>query len=105
MSGSGAADRKFNSLAEFYPVYLSEHRDSRCRTAHFLGSTLGLVCLCFALLERNLSFVLLGLIGGYACAWFGHYVFEKNRPATFTHPWYSFLCDWLMYRDMWLNRL
>ena len=97
--------RKFNSLGEFYPYYLSEHRDPRCRTAHFIGSTFGLVCLIFSLIEQNLGFLLLGLAGGYACAWFGHFVYEKNRPATFKYPLYSFLCDWLMYRDMWLNRL
>jgi len=26
--------------------------------------------------------------------------FEKNRPATFTHPIYSFMGDWVMWKDM-----
>jgi len=30
----------------------------------------------------------------------GHYVFEKNRPATFKHPLYSLLGDWVMYGQM-----
>ncbi|MBT8422767.1 MAG: DUF962 domain-containing protein [Gammaproteobacteria bacterium] len=97
--------RQFGSLREFYPYYLSEHQDPRCRQTHFIGTTFGLACLLFAVLTANLSFILLGLAGGYACAWFGHAVYEKNKPATFKYPFYSFLSDVLMYRDMWLNRL
>ncbi len=97
--------RRFGSLAEFYPYYLTEHRDPRCRAAHFVGTTFGLVCLIFTAFTANLSFLLLGLAGGYAAAWFGHAVFEKNRPATFRYPLYSFLADWLMYRDMWRGQL
>ena len=102
---TSAQPESFESLSAFYPYYLSEHQDPRCRDAHFAGTTFGLICLVFALATLNFSFVLLGLAGGYACAWFGHAVYEKNRPATFRHPLYSFLCDWLMYRDMWLGRL
>lgn len=99
------AQRQFASLREFYPHYLAEHRDARCRDAHFVGTTFALVCLAFAAVTLNAWLLVLGLVGGYASAWFGHAVFEKNRPATFRHPVYSFVCDWLMYRDMWLGRL
>jgi hypothetical protein len=27
-------------------------------------------------------------------------VFEKNQPATFKHPLYSFMGDWVMYWQM-----
>ena len=30
----------FNSFAEFYPFYLSEHGNRTCRRLHFAGSTL-----------------------------------------------------------------
>jgi hypothetical protein len=36
-------------------------------------------------------------VAGYAFAWAGHFGFEKNRPATFKYPVYSFLADWVMY--------
>ena len=42
---------------------------------------------------------------GYGFAWVGHYVYEKNRPATFKYPFYSFMGDFVMYKDIWLGRL
>jgi hypothetical protein len=38
-------------------------------------------------------------------AWVGHYFFEHNRPVTFTHPVYSFVGDWAMFRDMLIGRI
>ncbi|VVN48936.1 hypothetical protein PS659_06151 [Pseudomonas fluorescens] len=44
-------------------------------------------------------------LAGYSFAWVGHFFFEKNRPATFQHPFYSLLGDFVMYRDMVLGRV
>jgi hypothetical protein len=46
-----------------------------------------------------------GLLTGYALAWIGHFVFEKNRPATFRHPLYSLLGDFVMARDVLARRI
>ena len=35
----------------------------------------------------------------------GIFFFEKNRPATFKHPFYSFMGDWVMMKDIILGRL
>jgi hypothetical protein len=42
---------------------------------------------------------------GYGFAWLGHFFFEKNKPATFTYPWYSLLGDWVMYKDILMGKL
>jgi hypothetical protein len=42
---------------------------------------------------------------GYGCAWIGHAFFERNRPATFRHPLYSFAGDWVMFRDVLSGRI
>ena len=44
-------------------------------------------------------------VAGYGFAWVGHFFFEKNRPATFKHPFYSFMGDWVMMKDIILGRL
>mgnify|MGYP000132622289 CR=1 FL=1 len=95
----------YASFAEFYPYYLQEHKNRTCRLMHFIGSTGVLLVLVFAIITQQwLSLLALPVIG-YGFAWIGHFVFEKNRPATFKHPWYSLLGDWVMYKDIWTGKL
>ena len=53
--------------------------------------------------KADARWLLLAPIAGYGFAWTGHFFFEKNRPATFKHPLYSFAGDWVMFWDI-LNR-
>ena len=91
---------RFRSFAEFYPFYLDEHRHRVCRQLHFAGSCIVLLLLLTELLTRDAWWLLLVPLVGYGFAWVGHFVFEKNRPATFQHPWYSLLGDWRMFADV-----
>ena len=97
--------KSFRSFAEFYPYYLCEHRTRSCRRLHFLGSTLTLVFVALLLVTGDAQYLLYALLSGYGLAWIGHFVFEKNKPASFKRPLYSFAGDWVMYRDIWLGRL
>jgi hypothetical protein len=102
---SVAIEKHYNSFAEFYPDYLNEHTNRTCRELHFVGSTLALLSLLALVLTGNLWFLLLGLVCGYGFAWIGHFGFEKNQPATFRHPLYSFMGDWVMYWQMLTGQL
>ena len=104
-TGSAVDPRQFKSFAEFYPFYLSEHANLTCRRLHFAGSTLSLLCLVALVLTLNPLWLLAGLVAGYGVAWVGHFGFEKNKPASFKRPLYSFMGDWAMYRDIWLGRV
>ena len=97
--------RRFASFREFYPFYLSEHANRISRRLHFFGScgVLGLVL--GALATRNAWWLLGALACGYGFAWIGHFFFEKNRPATFRHPFYSFAGDWVMFVDILRGRV
>ena len=95
-----AEEKTYQSLAEFYPYYLSEHENRTSRRLHLIGSSIGLIHLFYALISWQYQPLLLGLIIGYGFAWVGHFFFEKNKPATFKYPLYSFCSDWLMYRDI-----
>ena len=97
--------RRFASFREFYPFYLDEHRHPVSRRLHFIGSCGVLVLLLVALLTANAWWLLAALACGYGCAWIGHFFFEKNRPATFTHPVYSFMGDWVMFKDILAGRI
>ena len=88
---------RFNSFAEFYPFYLSEHAKRSTRRIHFIGSTLALVLLGAALAAGSIGLFLLAVVCGYGFAWIGHFFFEKNRPATFKYPLYSLMGDWVMF--------
>ena len=98
--------RSFTSFAEFYPYYLSEHKNRTSRRLHFCG-TLGVlsiaVCTLFGVI--NAWWLLALPVCGYGFAWLGHFVFEKNRPATFQHPFYSLAGDFVMFKDMLIGRI
>lgn len=97
--------RAFATFKQFYPFYLAEHSNRTCRRLHFLGSTLVLIVLSHALFTRQYLELLLLPLLGYGFAWIGHFVFEKNKPATFNYPMYSLLGDWVMYKDILTGRI
>ena len=90
---------KFKSFAEFYPFYLQEHSNPVCRMLHYLGSILVLIVLYHSISTGQLINLWLLPVIGYGFAWVGHFFIEKNRPATFTYPFYSLLADWVMLKD------
>jgi len=90
-------NKQYNSFKEFYPYYLAEHQHPTCRLLHVLGSFLVLLVLLISLYLANPWLLLLLPVIGYGFAWIGHFVFEKNRPATFKYPLYSLLGDWVMF--------
>lgn len=87
----------YRNFREFYPFYLSEHADLQCRRLHFIGSLGVLMVLAHVLCGGSLWSLLAVPLLGYGFAWIGHFRFEHNRPATFTHPFYSLLGDWVMF--------
>jgi hypothetical protein len=95
----------FSSFADFYPFYLSEHSNRASRRLHFAGTTLALAFLVQAIESLNAWWLLAALVAGYGFAWAGHFFFEKNRPATFRHPWYSLAGDWVMWKDIIVGRI
>jgi hypothetical protein len=96
---------RYETFREFYPFYLSEHSNTACRRLHFVGTTLVVACLVTALVTLNAWWLAAALIAGYGFAWIGHYFFEHNRPATFTYPLYSFIGDWVMFKDLLTGKI
>lgn len=95
----------YESFGDFYPYYLSEHKNRTCRRLHFVGTGLVLLTLIFAVYSRSwLALIALPLVG-YGFAWIGHFFFEHNRPATFKYPFYSLVGDFVMFKDMLIGKI
>ena len=68
------------SFEEFWPYYVSQHRDPTCRRLHFVGTSLAMGCIAIAPVAPGA--LLAAPVLGYGLAWIGHFAYEKNRPAT-----------------------
>ena len=88
--------RVFQSFADFWPYYLSEHSKPATRLLHCAGTLIAIAAAVFLIVIGRWWLFPLALVPGYAFAWFGHFFVEKNRPATFSYPLWSFMGDWKM---------
>lgn len=89
--------KRYRTFAEFYPFYLGEHTNRTSRRLHVLGTSIGGALLVGAVVFGNAWLVLPAFVQGYAFAWIGHFFFERNRPATFQYPLFSFMGDWRLW--------
>ncbi len=89
--------QRIRPFSRFYIHYLGEHRNPVCRLLHYVGSWLVIAVIAGALATGRPLLLIGAPIAGYGCAWVGHFVFEKNRPATFRQPWFSLAGDWLLF--------
>ena len=94
-----------SSYEEFWPYYVSEHREPLTRVLHFIGTTLVVFIVASAAALRRPMLLLAALVCGYAFAWVGHFFVEHNRPATFKYPFWSFAADWKMWAWALTGRL
>lgn len=99
-----SGDITFRSFEEFWPYYVRAHSRPRTRLLHAAGSALAVV-LFGAAFPINL-WLLAGVpVVGYGFAWSSHFFVERNRPATFRHPFYSLYADYHMLFLMMAGRM
>ena len=96
---------KFNSFKEFYPFYLSEHSKKETKILHFIGSLIVLIILFYCLVTKDWNKLFYTPLAGYGFAWTAHFFYEKNKPATFKFPLYSFAGDWVMFKDILIGKI
>jgi hypothetical protein len=93
-------DRKFESFEDFWPYYVSEHKEKGTRLLHFAGTTAAFGLVASAIIFKKRWPLVAAPIVGYGASWIGHFFIEKNKPATFKHPAWSFRGDMRMW---WLT--
>lgn len=93
------------TFKEFWPFYLQEHSNPLNRRLHFVGTFFVHVVLLYALFTQQWVMLWLLPVIGYGFAWVGHFIIEKNRPATFKHPLWSLRGDFKMFYSMCVGKL
>jgi hypothetical protein len=83
---------------EFWPYYVSQHLHPMTRAMHVLGTTLAIVAIVAAIVFRAPLLLIAVPMLGYGFAFASHFIWEKNKPATFGHPAWSFRAD---LRQLW----
>lgn len=96
---------RFATFQDFWPYYLEQHARPATRLMHASGSLLGLVVAITGFTQGTGWGLPVGLVIGYAFAWVSHFFVERNRPATFTYPLWSFAADWRMVALLLTGRL
>lgn len=91
-----------DSYRDFWPLYLREHSRPQTRALHYFGTALGLALLALAIATGDWRLLPAALVSGYAFAWIGHAFVERNRPATFSHPFWSLASDFRMF-GLWIT--
>jgi hypothetical protein len=90
------SDKQIANYTEFWDFYVQEHSKPLTRWFHFVGTTLGMVLLVWFIRRGVWYYFPLCLVVGYGFAWFSHFFIEKNKPATFKYPGWSFISDYVM---------
>jgi hypothetical protein len=98
-------NKPYTTFEAFWPFYLGEHSLPATRWVHFVGTTIALMNLVLAVVYLARQYLFSALFSGYLFAWVSHFFIEKNRPATFTYPRWSFIADWKMWALMATGRL
>jgi len=93
------------SYSEFWPFYLSQHSQARTRHWHVVGMLVALSAAAFFASTGRSRWLLSCPFIGYAFAWYSHFFVEKNRPATWRYPVWSFLSEFRMVAMVLLGRL
>lgn len=96
---------EFNTFSDFWPYYLSEHRNPTTRLMHVLGTALAMAFVLLLTWSGDLRFLAAAAASGYGLAWLSHLMIERNRPATFRYPVWSLMGDFRMFSLACTGRL
>ena len=99
------AELSFRNFEEFYPYFLSEHRNPVCRIFHYAGTALGLLVLGWAILSGGLLWILAVPVVKVGMDLLGHIFFERNKPASSNFPLWSIRGDFTMLKDFLSGQL
>lgn len=95
---------RIKNYKDFYLFYLSEHQNKTSRVLHFIGTLLVFVLIIYFFITGKGWLWFIMPIAGYGFAWTGHHFFEKNKPATFTYPFWSLFSDFKLFFEILIGK-
>ena len=94
----------YKTFKDFYPYYIEEHSKPKTKLLHFIGTSISLFFLVQLVITFDPIYLIYALLSGYGFAWVAHFFIEKNKPATFTYPFYSFIGDHKMFVEILMGK-
>jgi|TARA_R110000824_G_scaffold379092_1_gene570922 hypothetical protein len=93
------------TFKEYYEYYLTIHQNKWCRRLHIVGQAATVAFVVGAVYHQLWAALIAAPFVVYPFAWTGHFVFEKNMPAAFTHPLWAKASDWVMLKDILTGKI
>lgn len=90
------SEDKIQTYKEFWPYYLAEHSKPMTKLLHLVGTLVATSILVWSIATRHWYYIAAATVIGYGFAWVSHFFVEKNKPATFKYPLWSFISDYRM---------
>ena len=94
-------ENKYQSFKEFYKGYfLVGHKHKYTKLFHFIAIAGAILLALIFLFTLQYRFLFAAIFCGYSISVISHYLFEKNHPATYRYPFYSFLGAFMMFFEI-----
>ncbi len=87
---------RIENYSQFWEFYVQEHSKPMTRLFHCVGTLMASLLFLIFLWKGLWYYFPMCLFVGYGFAWFSHFFIEKNKPATFKYPLWSFISDYKM---------
>ena len=97
--------KEYESLDAFYKGYfLIGHKHKYTKLFHFVAIGGAIILGITFFITLDYWFLLAGFAVGYGLSIVSHYLFEKNEPATYSDPVYSFFSAFRMFFEILIGR-
>ncbi len=97
--------KEYATFDDFYQGYfLTGHRHKYTKLCHFLAIGLALLSGILFLATLDWRWIAFAIFIGYSLSIVSHYLFEKNHPATYDYPLYSFFSAFRMFFETLLGK-
>jgi len=82
-----------NTFNEFWPYFLAQHSKKTTKALHAAGTLIAFILTALGVIRGEVLLIIAAFVTGYSFSWASHFFVERNRPAAFRYPIWSFFCS------------